>query len=273
MKVLAQLICFLTVALFLLPGVTAQDKDKKQPDKEEKKDDKKKDGKDEKKDAKDEGPKGKKKKSDPKVKDEPDEEKVLFGQVVTGQIAQFDSNSARDFAITLPFANPLKIQEFNLWRWQRYSTIMLGDKATRLADMQEFYVELVKKQNELKGTLNQLDLRAGEGCKVRSNFLPQEFDDKGNPKIWTKKDVDALRKKSGKLPGFPADFDQLRQGQIVTVYLAKQEKKEKDKSATGEKGKGAVEKAKKKVPEENVELQTRPECVMILIVREAPPRP
>ncbi|MCI0379329.1 MAG: hypothetical protein L0215_17100 [Gemmataceae bacterium] len=264
MKVLAQLVSFLAVALFLLPGVTAQDKDKKQPDKEEKKDDKK--------DAKGEDAKGKKKKSDPKMKDEPDEDTVVFGQYITGQIAQFDSNSARDFAVTLPYANPLKIQEFNLWKWQRYSMIMQSDKATRAADMQEFYVELVKKQNELKSTINQLDLRAGDGCKVRSNFLPQEFDDKGNPKIWTKKDIDALRKKSGKLPGFPADFDQLRQGQIVTVYLAKQEKKEKEKSATGEKGKGA-EKAKKKMPEEDMELQTRQECVMILIVREAPPRP
>ncbi len=101
------------------------------------------------------------------------------------------------------------------------------------------------------------DLRAAENIKVRSKFPPTEYDDKGNLKRWTAKELKALKGNS-KLPGYPAEYDALRPGQLVQTYLAKVSK----------------EKTPKGLKTEEPMEGTRPEVVMIVIVQEAqmPPR-
>jgi hypothetical protein len=69
--------------------------------------------------------------------------------------------------------------------------------------------------------------------KVRTLSPPVDYDDKGNVKKYTAKELKKLRGK-GNLPGYPADFDSLREGQAVKVYLAKPKAAKKK---AGKKGK------------------------------------
>jgi hypothetical protein len=66
-----------------------------------------------------------------------------------------------------------------------------------------------------------IELRATDDMKVRVLELPVEFDDKGKPKKYTKKELADRRGPDPSLPGYTGDFDNLKAGQIVKVYLVK----------------------------------------------------
>jgi hypothetical protein len=89
-----------------------------------------------------------------------------------------------------------------------------------------------------------IDLRVGDHMLVRVQQPPPAFDEKGNFKTYTQKELDELRGPDKRLPGFTGQLGALRQGQMVKVYLAprtaapatKDKAKEKDKSKDDEKG-------------------------------------
>jgi hypothetical protein len=75
-----------------------------------------------------------------------------------------------------------------------------------------------------------LDFQAADDMKVRIMYPPPAFDEKGNLKKYTAKELRELKGSDSTLPGYAAEMDALKTGQIVTVYLAKQTpKKKKDK--------------------------------------------
>ena len=249
----ARLVSIFTLIVLLLPHLGAQDKKGVLKDDLDKKEAKKEDDLD-KKDAKKETDK----KSDPKAVDE---DKVNYGQKITARLKRMDANSARDFAIELPQVDPQKVNQLNMWKMQEWQRIMTTDPRQRGQQMMQFQMQLARKQNTEIYTMKDFDLRASETCKVRAMFPPIEYDDKGRLKVWTKKELLAL-KGTSKLPGYPADFDRLNAGQIVTVYLAK----------TLQPMGGAAAK-KKKLDDDDDDIVARPEVVMIVLEQEAPFQP
>lgn len=59
-----------------------------------------------------------------------------------------------------------------------------------------------------------------DDVNVRRPKPPAAFDDKGNPKRYTRKELREL-KGDPKLPGFPAEFSDLKPGQYVQVVLVR----------------------------------------------------
>jgi len=253
MKPFAALVLLFAVVAFLMPGLGAQDKDdaKKDVEKKDAKDDKKGDEKktDEKKDDTD-------KKASAKTKTiDPEEEKILKGTLppIKALIKNMDPNSAGEITVQLTFAFPAKVQAANVWRTQQ-----LQLKSPPYQIMMEFK----KKMSEA----NIVEVRAGTGMKVRTKFFPMEYDSKGNLKRPTPKEISAMKGNS-KLPGFPAQFDALKAGQIVDLYLAKV-------PTTAKKAAGAAKDNKKKNVDDDVDdMALKPEVMMIVVVYEAPQRP
>jgi hypothetical protein len=66
-----------------------------------------------------------------------------------------------------------------------------------------------------------IEFQADDELKVRTAFAPVEYDDKGKPRRLSEKEKKELRGPDSSLPGYTADFDSLKQDQIVEVYLAK----------------------------------------------------
>src|SRR2546426_2940324 len=213
--------CFALLVLglaFLLPTLTAQDK--KDPEKKDptaKKEETKKDAKgdDAKKDAKDA-----KSKADPKKGKEADpEEKVVYGQKLYARIKSFNNETGKGLTIALP--DPKRIYEFNAWKNQQTQAIFQDPNLiTRAQKLTQYNADLPREQAKTFG--KDLEVRPAANMIVRSDFLPPaDFDDKGNPKKWTQKEITALRG-NRKLPGnYKSDFEALRPGQLVDVYFAK----------------------------------------------------
>jgi hypothetical protein len=244
MRWCAGIIGFLALLIVLLPDLGAQDQkappvaDAKAADKIDP----------EKKDAD---------KADAKKKEtkkEPDE-KVVYGQTYTGRLKRMDPKSARDFTIEVSQLDQVKVNALNIWQTNEMNRI-----ATRVAPQQrpqqmaQHQRDLARKNTEVYSPKD-IDLRAADNCKFRSMFPPTEFDDKGRPKVWKQKELNALKGNS-KLRGYPADFDRLNVGQTVTAYLAKT------------KGLTKGEAAKKKNSDDDD--QVKPEVVMIVVEKEAP---
>jgi hypothetical protein len=56
---------------------------------------------------------------------------------------------------------------------------------------------------------------------VRTYGLPVQFDAKGRPRAYTRKEKEELRGPDKTLPGYASDIDTLKVGQTVRVYLTK----------------------------------------------------
>jgi hypothetical protein len=86
--------------------------------------------------------------------------------------------------------------------------------------------------------------QADESVKVRTTALPEQFDEKGNIKKYTREELAALKGKDKNLVGYESSVEALQSGQVVLVTLrahrkpkpakldptaAPQEKEDKDK--------------------------------------------
>jgi hypothetical protein len=93
---------------------------------------------------------------------------------------------------------------------------LLAQLANQARQQQQnlFTVREIKKDFEFK---------TGPDMKVRVLQLPRDFDEKGNPKKYTAKELKEL-KGDPKLPGYTAEQDSLRANQIVLVYLVGKKK-------------------------------------------------
>ncbi|HEY7153877.1 MAG TPA: hypothetical protein VH575_07940 [Gemmataceae bacterium] len=83
------------------------------------------------------------------------------------------------------------------------------------------------------------ELQSIDEVKVRfdENALPPKFDDKGRIKRYTPKEKKELKGDDKKTPGYPAEFSDLKQGQIVQVTLVQKKgapRKAKGADPTGE---------------------------------------
>jgi hypothetical protein len=196
--------------------------------------------------------KDKKDKAEPEKKEpaakekKPVEEKPEHGQIVKTKILSMRPDSAREFTIEVQTPDPQKM--FQLQQ-------SLSQARTPLQ-----YQQIMAQANIYSA--KPVDVRAAEGCKVRTMFPPVQYDDAGNLKKWSKKELAELKKNS-KLPGFPADFDVLKTGQWVELYLAKQPK---EKAAA--KDKAGANPKKKKMDDDDPLPAVRPEVVMIVIWSE-----
>jgi hypothetical protein len=102
-----------------------------------------------------------------------------------------------------------------------------------------------------------IDLRAIDEMKVRVLDLPVEFDEKGKAKKWTRKEIAERKGPDPSLPGYTADFDNIKAGQIVKVYLVKQKPAPKP-----------VAKGKDKVKDDDEPVDKRQEVWMVVILGE-----
>jgi hypothetical protein len=102
-----------------------------------------------------------------------------------------------------------------------------------------------------------IDFQASETVKVRTMILPEQFDDKGNPKKYTKEELAQLKGKDRSLPGYESSLEKLEVGQRVRVTLASAPVKP-----------GAKDKDKDKDREEDL-VDKKMQVKLIVIVEES----
>lgn len=214
-----------------------------------------------------------KKKTDPKTKPKDDsdpEEKISYAGTLVGELKQMDANSQKDFTlkVTVYVKEPdigqqqalvnlnNQLRNQNVQYAQQIANKDRNGAINTLNAIAQTKLQIAQTQMKLfrnKELSQDYELRAADNIKVRASFPPTEYDDKGNLKRWTAKELQALKGKS-KLPGYPAEYDALRPGQGIQVYLAKALAPKRPKGLKTDDG--------------DVEVM-RPEVVMIVIVKEA----
>lgn len=261
MKRIGLLIALFAGLVFVLPSLTAQDDKKKDADKAVKKDE---DKKDEKKDE------DKKKTDAPPAKDKKPVEKIPpHGQVFRTKIVSTSAATSREFTIELQEIDPKKVADLNTWKFQqsqslanqKYQASTTKDFKGRITALQNYQkalanynVDLAKRSGNIYSA-KPLEVRAHDDAKVRTMFLPVQFDDQGFQKKWTEKEKKEFRGDT-LLPGYPSDFDAIKSGQFVELYMAKKPAPAKD-----------APKKKKGPDDDPVEMKT-PEFIVIVILAD-----
>jgi len=83
--------------------------------------------------------------------------------------------------------------------------------------MAQHQANMVTVENKTKD----VEVTATDEVVVRSNFVPETFDDKGKIKKHTKKELAELKGPDPKLPGYKAEFSDIQPDQIVQISLVK----------------------------------------------------
>lgn len=211
--------------LFGLPFVAAQDKDKKadpKKDDTEKKTAVQKDDKSKKTEAKKTAPAKKPvmPRYVPRKASEKDanEKKVKAGEVI-GQIVSVDAEKK-----ALRLRVVWKIPQITA---EALQNVINAQNGVAQANSPQALIQA--QQNLAKAQANavsytdvpkEYELKAADEIRVRVANPPPNFDNKGRPKAYTKKELKELRG-TEKLPGFPADFGDLKTEQTVQVKLLK----------------------------------------------------
>jgi hypothetical protein len=165
------------------------------------------------------------------------EKKVATGQV-PGKLIHWGSDSKSiSLQVTVQVPNPGGLQTLaNL-------QVQLADasrdpnpvnRARRVADLEGQIA--IHQKDAVKNENHDIELQPGDDLIVRWRNLPVVLDEKGKPKRLTEKEKKELKGDNPKLAGYNASKEDLRNDQLVTVYLSKKkETKETKKDKEAEK--------------------------------------
>jgi hypothetical protein len=79
-------------------------------------------------------------------------------------------------------------------------------------------------RQQLKVGHEDIELKIDDDVKVRRQEPPIQYDDKGNPRKPTSEELRAAKGKDSRLPGYAADYNDLKNGQLVKVTVSKRRK-------------------------------------------------
>jgi hypothetical protein len=155
-------------------------------------------------------------------------------------------NGARTAAHLMDQQERILRQEQDILRTT--NPILRAQKVQRLA------ADLQRAQNNVK-TVTQhkdFDLEPTTDAKVRLQDPPVQYDEKGNVKKYTPKELQEL-KGEPKLTGYAADWDSLKEGQTVKLTLSHKHDKAGDKNKDNKDAKD----------------DTKPRASLILVIKDA----
>jgi hypothetical protein len=241
---LLRAVALLALTFLVLPALAFDDPKDAKPDA-------KKDDKDPKTDTKKEIDKKEAEKTEKRIKD----------GILRGKILNVDeSNRSVRLQLTVPLTklnegavNALAQAQANL------QAAALRRDAQGIANANRTIAQESMKIYKIEEKKVEIQVTTIDDLKVRQAAPPVQFDDKGKVKKYTTKELNELKGPDTKLPGFPAEFSDLRQNQYVEVYLVK--KKEAPRRPVAKKDKDAAADA-------DLLAHLQPEVSMIVIIAE-----
>jgi hypothetical protein len=118
--------------------------------------------------------------------------------------------------LTIPYVKINQGQLQNYYNAQM--NMMKATNAQGVYNAQQQMLQASAQIYELDKVEKEVEWKATDEVKVRTSDPPAQFDEKGRVKRYTQKELKEL-KGNDKLPGFPAEFSDIKAGQIVVVTL------------------------------------------------------
>lgn len=197
-------------------------------------------------------------------KDEKKDDKVVKAGDFTGTIITLGENKELTVKVTLKYMEPNASAFQNHQNYMRRAVEISRNQNPfeRQRQMAQLQIDIANNQRNMytaKEVHKDIPLQPSENLVIRAMHPPLAFDDKGNPRKYTDKELKEM-KGEGNLPGYKADWDQLRTGQIVSVSYGRK------KDAPGvQKGKDLD---KDRELERKLLESDKPIAMMIVIVAE-----
>ncbi|MHB1426011.1 MAG: hypothetical protein ACYC3I_22840 [Gemmataceae bacterium] len=118
--------------------------------------------------------------------------------------------------LTIPYVriNEGQLQNYN----NAVTNMMRATKPQDFVNAQNAAADAAALVYEIATVQKEVEWTAADEIKVRAANPPPQFDDKGRPKRYTSKELRELRG-TDKLPGFPAEFSDIKSGQTLVVTL------------------------------------------------------
>jgi hypothetical protein len=143
--------------------------------------------------------------------------KMLKSPTVTAKVmAVVESKKSIRLQLTIPY---VKVNAGALQNYQNAQLSML--RATSVQALQSAQQQMLQAEAgiyTIATTTKDVEWQATDDVKVRMRNPPVQFDDKGRVKKYTRKELKEL-KGDDKLPGYPGEFSDIKQDQIVQVTL------------------------------------------------------
>lgn len=204
-----------------------------------------------------------KKDLDKDKKNDAKDEKLVKAVEITGTVTQLGEDKSITVKVTHKYMEPNASafqNQQNLARRQ-LDIIRNPNPNERARQLYQLQIDIANNQRNLytaKEKHQDVHFLPADSLILRSAQPPLAFDDKGNPRKYTKAELDELKGADPKLPGYKSEWDQLRTGQIVTV--------------TGARKKDAADKPKVKDLDRDMEKKLldsdKPIAMMIVIQAE-----
>jgi hypothetical protein len=201
------------------------------------------------------------KKSDPDKDVEKSAEKMVSAGKVSGKVmAIYEDKKKIRVQVSFQVPNPAGMPAF-------YQAQMQMAKAKNPQEAYNARVALAQAQQGLyKTETKDIEFQATDDVVVRMARPKEEFDDKGKPKRYTKKEKLELKGDNKKLPGYKAEFGDITTDQYIQLSLVRKKGSIVAKAPRRVKGKDRDAAAEADLAAENA-----PQASLILIVREPPP--
>jgi len=195
-------------------------------------------------------------KADAKAKPETKEKLQAAGQFAAKVVRVDGEQKILTVQVTYVEVDPGKVQGNQRFLAQRQLEIArLTDARERLRQTLQLSAEMQRRQADIYRPVHRnVELVAADDIKVRQLLPPVEFDDKGKPRKLTEKEKKDLRGPDPTLPGYAADFDNLKPEQLVRIYLSRK--------------RGAPRLQLKEVDPEAPAEANRPQVAMVVILAD-----
>ena len=156
------------------------------------------------------------KKADPDKDTEKGGEKLVKAGVVAGKVmAVYEDKKKIRIQVAVQVPNPAGMQAV-------YQAQMQKARAKNPKEAYDAQMALMRAQQGMVKTENKdIEIQATDDVVVRRYQPREEFDDKGKPKKYTKKEKLELKGPDKKLPGYTAEFGDISTDQMVQLTLVR----------------------------------------------------
>jgi hypothetical protein len=151
--------------------------------------------------------------------------KLMTTGKIAGKVVQVEGTT-KNFTVQvtakIQVPNPDAIRSMANFQRQLAEASLDRNPANRARRMAEIQYNMSRQQMySIKEHHHKVELQAADEAKVRTFRLPVEYDDKGKPRQYTQKELKELKGPDPKLPGYTAEWENLRVGQEVEVTIVR----------------------------------------------------
>lgn len=131
-------------------------------------------------------------------------------------VAVVEDKKSLRLRVTIPYVkiNAGAVQNY----YNAQMSMLRATNAQGIYNAQQQMAQAEAQIYQVASTDKEVEWSASDELKVRMHYPPPQFDDKGNIKKYTAKELREL-KGNDRLPGYPAEFSDVKSGQIVQVTL------------------------------------------------------